>query len=304
MDEIGPPTSVILPTVEWQPSCEELLDQLREDDELLIVCDTYEDSIADRNLPSSANLVIAGEPVACSGKANAIAAGMEEASNDRIVWTDDDFIHPPDWLETLHADYNSHGPVSEIPFFVGRDSLSILLEPIYAVGGSLTPLLEGQSWAGGLMFDRKDVDTESLLDGLRQTVSDDGLLSEYIDFTVVRRVRRVEIGGTIRTTLERHTRFSQLVWHHDAKNMIRLLAVSTIVAILSVLYPPLSAILLTGIYGSVYAYLGERRWTFLLAYPATLVQVPLFLYGLWRNTFVWGGRRYRWVSKFAVEVLD
>jgi glycosyltransferase involved in cell wall biosynthesis len=304
MNETYPPTSVILPTVEWRRSCQELLDQIGDEDELLIVCDTHDDPIADRDLPSGATLIVAGEPVACSGKANAVAAGMEAASNDRIVWTDDDFFHPPDWLETLHAEYDSHGPVSEIPFFVGRDGLAKLLEPIYAVGGSLTPLLEGQSWAGGLLFDRSDVDTERLIAELRRTVSDDGLLSEHIDFTVVRRVRRVAIGGTLRATLERHTRFSQLVWNYDALNMIGLLVVSTIVAAFCVLSPPLSALLLTGLYGGVYAYLGVRRWTFLLAYPAALVQIPLFLYGLWRDTFVWGGRRYRWRSKFDVEVLD
>lgn len=304
MTDTNPPTSVVLPTVEWQSSCEEILDQLGNGDELLITCDTRDDPIADRDLPSSVELVIAGVPVGCSGKANAIAAGMEAASNDRIVWTDDDFTHPSDWLDTLHTDYNRYGPVSEIPFFIGRDYLSIFLEPTYAVGGSLTPLLEGQSWAGGLMFERSDVDIKQFLGELRHTVSDDGLLSEYIDFTVVQRVRRVEIGGTVRTTLERHTRFSQLVWHHNAKIMGGLLATATIVAIFCVLNPLLSAVLLTGIYGSIYAYLGVRRWTFLLAYPAALIQVPLFVYGLWRDTFVWGGRRYRWRSKFEVEVLD
>lgn len=30
---------------------------------------------------------------------------MEAARHDRLVWTDDDFHHPPDWLATLSADY-------------------------------------------------------------------------------------------------------------------------------------------------------------------------------------------------------
>lgn len=40
-----------------------------------------------------------------------------------------------------------------------------------------------------------------------------------------------------------------------------------------------------------------------LAYPATLVRAPLFVYGLTRRTFVWGGRRYRWRSKFDVAIV-
>ncbi|ELZ00665.1 glycosyltransferase [Natrialba aegyptia] len=304
MGNTNPPTSVLLPTVEWKPSCRELAEQLSKNDELLIICDTPDDPIAGRNLPSSVDLIIAGEPVACSGKANAIAAGLEAASNDRIVWTDDDFAHPTDWLDTLHGDYDQYGPVSEIPFFVGQDLLATLLEPIYAFGGSLTVQLEGKSWAGGVMFDRSDVDVESLIEGLRHTVSDDGLLSEYIEFTTLRRTRSVNIGGTFRTTLERHTRFSQLAWHYDKKNMVAILLISTITTFFCLFYPPVSAIVITALYASIYAYLGVKRWTFLLAYPAMLLQVPLFLYGLWRDTFIWGGRRYRWRSKFDVEVLD
>lgn len=76
-------------------------------------------------------VVVAGEPVGCSDKANAIATGMEEASYDRFVWTDDDFHHPPDWLREFHEAYNRTGPVSELYFFIGIDPLSTLLEPIY-----------------------------------------------------------------------------------------------------------------------------------------------------------------------------
>jgi hypothetical protein len=38
--------------------------------------------------------------------------------------------------------------------------------------------------------------------------------------------------------------------------------------------------------------------------PALVAALPLGLYALVRDTFVWGGRRYRWYSKFDVEVLD
>ncbi|MFC7009404.1 glycosyltransferase [Halalkalicoccus salilacus] len=44
---------------------------------------------------------------------------MEAARHDRLVWTDDDVHHSPDWLATLSGDYEKHGPVSEVPYFVG-----------------------------------------------------------------------------------------------------------------------------------------------------------------------------------------
>ena len=47
------------------------------------------------------------------------------------------------------------------------------------------------------MFERDDLDQDAFLQGLRRTVSDDGLLSEYLDATSLKRVRRVKISGTI-----------------------------------------------------------------------------------------------------------
>lgn len=37
----------------------------------------------------------------------------------------------------------------------------------------------------------------------------------------------------------------------------------------------------------VYATVGIRRWTALLAYPALILQVPLMVYALGRQTSVW-----------------
>lgn len=92
-----PPTSVLLPTTRWTDACAELAAQLGDSDELLIVHDTKDDSVTERDdLPESVRLVAAGEPESCSGKANAIVAGMEAARHDHLVWTDDDFHYPPD----------------------------------------------------------------------------------------------------------------------------------------------------------------------------------------------------------------
>lgn len=86
-----------------------------------MIHDGDDDPVADRTaIPDGVRLIAAGEPGGCSGKANAIAAGMEAASHERVIWTDD-FHHPADWLQTLCADYDRHGPVSAVPYLVGRD---------------------------------------------------------------------------------------------------------------------------------------------------------------------------------------
>ncbi|MEF8884606.1 MAG: glycosyltransferase [Haloarculaceae archaeon] len=114
-----------------------------------MIHDSEDDPVAEQEeFPGGVRFVAAGEPEGCSGKANAIAAGMEAARHDRLVWTDDDFHHPPNWLATFNSDYETHGPVSEVPYFVGRDPLSMLLEPLYASATSLGIYLGNQIWGG------------------------------------------------------------------------------------------------------------------------------------------------------------
>jgi glycosyltransferase involved in cell wall biosynthesis len=302
----APPTSVLLPTVEWTAACEEVADQLGPGDELLVVHDGDSDPVADRAgaLPENVRLVAAGEPEGCSGKANAVAAGMEAAAHDRIVWTDDDFHHPPDWLETLNADYERHGPVSEVPFFAGRDPLSKLLEPVYAFGGTLGVYAGDMAWAGAVVFERGDLDEAAFLAALRRTVSDDGLLSERLDVTALRRTRRVDVGGTLRQTLERHVRFTKIVAYHDPRGHVAMSAVTLAIAAACLLVPLYAAVALAAVAAGVYAAFGVRRWTAVLAAPAVLASVPLTAYAHARRTFLWGGRRYRWRGKFDVEVLE
>ncbi len=78
-----PPTTVLLPTTEWTDACAEVAEQLLAGDELLVVCDTEADPVADHPLPRRTSLVVAGDPDGCSGKANAIATGMQRAATDR-----------------------------------------------------------------------------------------------------------------------------------------------------------------------------------------------------------------------------
>ncbi|GAB3665624.1 glycosyltransferase family 2 protein [Halopiger thermotolerans] len=303
--EATAPTSVLLPTTAWTDACGEVAEQLRPADELLVLCDRELESVAARidQYPDNVRLVVAGEPEGCSGKANAIAAGMEAAQHDRIVWTDDDFHHPSDWLERLQADYERQGPTTEVPVFVGQDPLAKLLEPTYAVSGTLGVALTDVPWGGAVIFERDDLAGEAaFLEDLRRTISDDGLLMEYADITSVGRTRYVEIGGSIRETIENQVRFTQIVRQHDSRGFAAQAGLAAVLAAGCVLFPLPAFTVLTAAMAIVYATFGIRRWTFLAAYPAVLLSIPLLAYALTRRSFVWSGRRYRWRDKFDVTV--
>jgi len=297
-----PPTSVILPTVRQTDAIAEIAEQLGPDDELLVVCDADSDPIAGAaaSLPEGVQLIIAGEPEGCSGKANAIATAMEAAAHDRLVWTDDDFYHPPEWLEDLQDDYDRQGPTTEVPLFVGRDPLSTLMEPMYMMGATAGLTLINKPWGGAVIFERDDLDESAFVNDLQQTVSDDGLLGAYLDVTPVKRVRRVEVGGTVSESLERNTRFMQIVQYFSPYPEVTV-PLSTLYVACCLLFPVPAALLSTAGMAAVYAYFGVFRWTVLLTYPALIAQFPLLLYGLSRS-FVWGGRRYHWPKRFEVVV--
>jgi hypothetical protein len=302
-DEVAP-TTVILPTTGWNGACEAVARQLRPGDELLVVCDAFVEEVAARaDEHPDVRLVVAGEPEGCSGKANAIAAGMEAADTERLVWTDDDFARPSDWLDGLRTDYDRQGPTSEVPVFVGRDPLGALLEPAYMINGTLAVFLGNIPWAGSLIFERGDLaDEAAFLADLRRTVSDDGLLMEYLEFTTARRTRRVEMSDSVRGTLENQARFTQILrWHAPRNTAVQALFGAALTA--GCLLFPLPALVATTLaMAGLYAAFGIRRWTFLAAYPVALAAIPLFVYGLARRSFVWGGRRYRWRDKFDVVV--
>lgn len=301
----SPPTSVLLPTKRWTEACTEIANQLRDSDELLVIHDDAHDPVAGReDVPAGVRLISAGEPEECSGKANAIATGMDAAIHDRLVWTDDDFHHPPDWLETLNTDYDHHGPVSEVPYFVGQDALSVLIEPMLASSGSFGIYLLNQIWGGAVAFERDDIDEEAFLTELRQTVSDDGLLMDHLSVTTVRRTHIVPIGGSIRETVERMVRWTTIIWRHDAGAVLGISLILAFACLGGLLFPLYAAIALTVLHLIVNEVVGVRRWTALLAYPALFAFLALVPYALARRTFVWGDRRYRWPSKFDVEIVE
>ena len=297
-----PPTSVILPTVRQTDTVDEIAAQLASDDELLVVCDRKTDPIAEAvgSLPAGVGLLVAGEPEGCSGKANAIATAMEAADHDRLVWTDDDFHHPPEWLAELQADYERQGPTTELPVFEGQDPLSTLMEPMYVMGATAGLTLINKPWGGAVIFERKDLDEAAFLNDLRQTVSDDGLLGAYLDVTPVKRVRQVEVGGTVGESLERNTRFMQIVDYFSPYPNVTV-PLSTLYFACCLLFPLPAAVVSTLLMAGLYAYFGIRQWTVLLTYPALIAQFPLLLWGL-RREFVWGGRRYDWPERFEVVV--
>nr|EGQ39923.1 MAG: hypothetical protein J07AB56_06510 [Candidatus Nanosalinarum sp. J07AB56] len=76
------PVSVLLPTTDGSESACDIKNQLRPGDELVVICDSESDEIHQsvENDPEI-ELVVAGQPKGCSGKANAVAEGMETASN-------------------------------------------------------------------------------------------------------------------------------------------------------------------------------------------------------------------------------
>ncbi|WP_394348610.1 glycosyltransferase [Halorubrum depositum] len=320
-----PPTSVLLPTVRWTEACSEVAAQLGEGDELLVICDTDADPVAERRegsdggesedrangdradgeadeLPAGVRVVLAGEPEGCSGKANAIAAGMEAAAHDRIVWTDDDFRHPPGWLAELNADYDRQGPTTEIPVFVGADPLGRFFEPAYVIGGTLPVSRGGIAWGGAVAFERDDLDEDDLLADLRRTVSDDGTLAEHLDVSAADRTRTVAAGGSTRESLERFVRFFRITRHHAPAATAFNVALSVGFSALCLLAPVAGVALVTALAGAAYARFGIRRATFLLAAPSVIASPGFLAYALARRTFVWGGRRYRWRSLYEVEV--
>ena len=172
-----------------------------------------------------------------------------------------------------------------------------------ASSGSLGIYLGNRIWFGAVAFERGDLDEGAFRDDLRRTVSDDGLLVEYLQVTTVRRTSIVPVGGTVRESVERQVRWTKIIWRHFPSALAGLGLVLLLVFTGAVVFPLHAAEVLTAFHLAVNEVLGVHRWTGLLAYPAVFVFVPLLPYALARRTFVWGGRRYYWRSKFDVEIV-
>lgn len=302
--------SVLLPTRRWTSACDEIMTQLTPDDELLLICDHSDDPIATDECASandtSVTVLIAGEPVGCSGKANAIATGLEHASHDRLIWTDDDFHHSDDWLATMKALGEQYGAVSGIPVFVSDEWPWLLLEPAAAIFGSLQFYTRNRPWGGSLTFEQDHLDIDQLITDLRRTLSDDLLLQDHLDNLVTTRavVYQIPIAGTLYPVLNRMIRFANTIYYYAPKE-IALLGVLTAAFVgLSLYVPWLGAILSTVSAAATYRFLGISRSTYFLAFPAFLIAPLVLIYSLAKREFTWSGRRYRWDGKFDVSICE
>lgn len=300
--------SVLLPTKKWTEACGELVTQIDETDELFFICDARTDPVVTRtqsqDLPSNVSVLVAGEPDGCSGKAQALAHGLAHASHERIVCTDDDFVHGKGWLDEIKALGARHGTVSTIPVFVSDRWLWRLLEPVLMIG-SLALYLRNGVWGGAVTFERSTVDLERLRRDLRRTVSDDGLMWEqFDDVTSVRSLRsRVPVDGHYRSTLHRWARFVQTFYFFAPNGLCALVVFSLLVFLLTLLVSVVAVIGSTLLGRAVYRVLGVDRWTYLLTFPALLLFPILLAAGIGKREFEWGGRRYRWSDKFDVSVI-
>ena len=300
--------SVLVPTIEWTPACDDLIEGLRPGDELLMICDSASDPVAGRETPDGVEILVAGEPVGCSGKANAMAYGMERAENDRFVWTDADFRRDDEWLDRLVEAGGTHGPATAIPYFYGG-GWWLLIEAWTVVFSTLLFYLGvgnwgGNAWGGGATFTREDLDVEELTEELRTVLSDDGLLSQRLGHThpVRSMVTPVEVPGTFEDVKHRTIRFNRLTHVHEGH--YGAVVVGLALVALAVLFPLWMAVGVTVLTAAAYLVVGIGRWTCLFAFPG-IVGVPIAAAsGILSKEFEWAGRRYRLNGKNDVEVVS
>ena len=141
--DVRDPVTVLLPTVRWTTACDQVAAQLRADDELFVICDREDDPVAGRDPPDGVEILVAGDPEGCTAKANALAYGMERATNDRFVWSDADYERGDDWLDCLVEAGEEHGTAAVLPMFPGGGWWR-LVEPVVVLSlGLRAGLLRG-----------------------------------------------------------------------------------------------------------------------------------------------------------------
>lgn len=295
--------SVILPTPRWTPMADDIVAALRDDDELIVVCDDEDDPVT-ADAPDRAEVVVAGDPDGCAGKPNALAAAMERATHDIVVWTDDDVARGDDeWLARLVSHARERGAATEVPVFVGG-GLWPLLEPAFVVFLSNAVRAGNHVWGGGVAFDRTALDEQRLREDLRRTVGDDTLLSTYLDDPWVDddHVRTIRIPGTPRDSYDRIARWAKASYFFSPLATLGSLLVLVGFAVGSFAFPLAGVALATLVGSGAYWQLGLRRWTVALSFVSILVLPVALLVGILAPTFRWGPRTYRWRDAFDVSV--
>jgi len=304
--------SVLLPTREWTDSCAALASQLGPGDELLVLCDRPTDPVA-RDPPDPADapdgsieVVPTGDPEACSGKAHALAVGLDRARDDLVVLTDDDVERDPDWFSRLVGLAREHGAASATPVFVGEGLSWLLVEPVMTALGSALICRYGGAWGGGVAFERDRLDEARYRRDLERTVSDDALLWDALGdvHTTPSFVNVVRVPGDAASVRERFTRFVLTYRYWLPRATLALWALVAGFVALALVAPFVAAGVATAGAAYAYRYLGLRRRTWLLAFPSVLF-LPVFLASAWLvPSFTWGGRKYRWRGRFDVAVSD
>jgi hypothetical protein len=305
------PVTILIPTVEWTTACEQVAGQLRPDDEMFVICDRESNPVANREPPDGVEILVAGEPDACAAKANAMAYGIERATNDRIVWSDADYEREGDWLDRLVEAGEIHGPAAVLPLFSGDGWSWRLVEPVMVLAlGLQTGLFRsdgssGYPWGGGVTFrcTELDIPVEQFATELRQCISDDNVLHEHVgDAYMLRELPAiVYVDGDFKDTARRLIRWMRAdhVRHDLRGRFVGSLLLVALAAVLPFLVAPL--ITITAALG--YRKLGYSRWTFLLAYHGLFVLPLVFGAGIFLEEFRWGDRRYRVNELYDVEVF-
>jgi hypothetical protein len=259
--------------------------------------------------PDGVRILIAGEPTGCAAKANAVAYAMEQATNDRFVWSDNDYKRSSDWLERLVSLGEAHGPTAFEPLIVSKGFYFKLLEPVLASGIALYDFYRdggkgGYPWGGGVTFTRDELQepVKRLCDELRQSISDDNALENYLEDTYAPRdwKIRIPVEGDFTDTTRRLTRWMRA--DHVRYSITRNVFLSLLIAGIGILFPLLTIPFVTITAALSYKKLGYGRWTFLLAYPGLLVLPFVQILGLLFREFRWGSRRYRVDGLYDIEV--
>jgi hypothetical protein len=277
---------------------------------MFVICDSADDPVASHGLPDGVEIMVAGEPEECAAKANAIAYGMERATNDRFVWSDADYERDGDWLDRLVEAGEKHGPAAVLPMFSG-DGWWRLFEPVFVLilalrtGFLWDDAYGGYPWGGGVTFARKELDVpvERFTTELRQCISDDNVLHEHVGdaYMVQEPPAIVHVDGDFKDTTRRLIRWMRA--DHVRHGVRWRLVGSLFLIAVAAAFPFLVAPLVTVVAGLGYRKLGYSRWTFLLAYHGLFAMPLVFGAGMLIDEVTWGGRRYRVNGLYDVEVL-
>lgn len=311
---------ILLPTHAWTPACADVLEQLTDADELLILVDHERDVATDVPDRDDLTVLAVGEPSGCSGKANAIAAGLEyvvtegfdDHPNDLILFTDADYRRDDDWLETLREGVSRHGAATGVPVFRSAGIAGATVEPLTTPLTVSTFGFGDAMWGGAMGVRRSAIDIDSTCADLRRTVSDDVIIAERVDTdpaSLRSLTEQVPVRGTLSSLLDRTVRFARTLRFTSTGRVWPVFVIAAAFTAGLALGPLLAvAALYLCVVASYYAAglhdRGLPRWSAALAPLSVYVVTVLTAYGLLTQTFSWGGRRYRWRSKFDVDVCE